>query len=154
MFLNIGILILSFQTLECWSYFNKLWNFDLIVPNVVILAPFVKALELLSYPCKHWNSIFIHIKILALFLWTLEFWSYSSKHCNSDLILLKGGILGLFFYTLAFWSYPSKHGICGQIIKIGIRILFFQLFEFRCCFYKHWNSDLILQNIWILVLFL
>ena len=68
MFLNIGILILSFQTLEFWSYFNKLWNFDLIVSNVVILALFVKALELLSYPCKHWNSIFIHIKILALFL--------------------------------------------------------------------------------------
>ena len=54
MFLNIGILIFSFQTLEFWSYFNKLWNFDLIVPNVVILAPFVKALELLSYP---WQTL-------------------------------------------------------------------------------------------------
>ena len=40
---NIGILILSSQTLEFWPYFYKHWNFDLNLPDIGIL--------IFSFPC-------------------------------------------------------------------------------------------------------
>ena len=163
---TIRILVLLLYVLEMWTYpskhwssgllFFQLWNSDLILPNTgflvllythrfsellllncEILALVVYTLVFWCYHSKLWNSgrISISIGISILFFPTLQFLPYFCKHWNSDLILLKVGKLGLLSCTLAFWSYPSKHGNCGQI-------------------YKDWNSDLILQNIWILVLFL
>ena len=54
-FIPIGFLIFSFQTVEFWPYFCTHRFFDLLLPNSGILASFVKALELLSYTSKHWN---------------------------------------------------------------------------------------------------
>ena len=38
----MGILILSFQTLEFWPFFYKHWNSDLILTNTGILALFLR----------------------------------------------------------------------------------------------------------------
>ena len=38
-------------------------------------------------------------------------------------------------------------GIVTIFIKIGIVMLSYQLLEFWCYSYEHWNSDLILRNI-------
>ena len=64
--INIGILILFFQTLEFWSYSSKRWSSGPILMNV----------EFCCYPQKHWN-------FLASFLKALEFSSYPPKHWNS-----------------------------------------------------------------------
>ena len=134
--MKIGILILSFQTLEFWSYSFKCWDSDLILWNGRILISFFQELELWSYSYKHWNSdlIFSNVGILILFFQALELWPYSYE-C---------GILLLPSETLEF---------SGLIFKsIGIRILSSQTLEFWPCFCKHWNFDLNLSNIGILAL--
>lgn len=79
-----GILVLKFKFCP---YFYTVWNFDVILPNIAILALSVYTLKFLSYRSKPWNSgpIFIHI-------YTLAFWPHPWKHCNSGLILLHIGI--------------------------------------------------------------
>ena len=137
-FINIGILILSFQTLHFYPYLYTHWNSYLIHLKVWILPYFY----------AHWNSylilpprtlefcpIFINIGILI----------YPSKHCKS----------GTFLYTLVSLSDLSKHWNSGCIsISVGIMILLIQILEFWPCFYKHWNSHLILPNTGNLALFL
>ena len=79
-FIPIEIVILSFGTLEIWPYFVTHWNFDLIVPNIGILANFY----------KHWTSYLIlplQTEILALSFQTLEFFLIIYTHWVSDLIL-------------------------------------------------------------------
>ena len=149
-FINIGILILSFKTLHYYFLSLPLYT-----------------LEFLSYPSKGLNS--------ALFLCTLEFWPHPFRHWNSYLILpprtlefcpifINIGILiypskhcksGTFLYTLVFLSDLSKHWNSGRIsISVGIMILLIQILEFWPCFYKRWNSHLILPNTGNLALFL
>ena len=153
-FFSFGILILSFQTLDFWSFFYTHRCSDLLLLNCGILALVVYTLVFWSYHSKRWNSgrISISIGISIVFFPILQFLPYFCKHWNSDLILSKVGTLGLLSYTLALWSYPFKHGNCGQI-KTGILILFFKTFEFWCFFCKRRNSDLILSNFGILALF-
>ena len=109
-FINIGILSISFETLEFWPFFLQTfellsnpstnwnfwpyfftdWNFHLILPNIWILALFLKTLEFLSYP-----SI-ANIEILALSFQTMEFWPIIYAHWFLELILQNTGILALF----------------------------------------------------------
>ena len=123
--INIGILILYFQTLECCCYRSNHWNSDLILQK----------LEFCCYPSKPWNSrpinklrdshlILSNIGILSFSFQTLEFWAYFYTHRFSYPILSNSGILALFVLALELLSYPCKH-----------------------C-----NSDLILPNIGILAL--
>ena len=107
--------------------FYKHWNSYLILPNVGILAPFY----------KHWNSHWIHsyFGILALFF----------ADWNFQLILPSIWILALFLQTLEFLSYSFT-------ANIKILVLSFQTMEFWPNIYKHWFSDLNLQNIGILAL--
>ena len=84
------------------------------------------------------------------------------KRSNSDLILPRIGILILFFQALELWPYSYECGILllpsetlkfsGLIFKsIGILILSSQTLEFWPYFCKHWNFDLNLPNIGILI---
>ena len=79
---NIGILALSFQTLELFSLPSKLWNSDSIF----------QTWKYWPNPFKDWNSdlILSNTKILTI-------------------ILLNTGILAVSFQTLEFWSDPLKH---------------------------------------------
>ena len=80
---NIGILALSFQTLE-------------FLPN-----PF-KHLNSVRIFSKHWNCDFMFpvIGLLTLSFQTLEFWSYPYKHWNSDVIFSNIGVLTLSFFNM------------------------------------------------------
>ena len=92
---NIGILSFSFQTLEFWAYFYTHRFSYPILSNSGILALFVLALELLSYPC---NTV-----ILILSFQTLEFWPCPYKPWNYDLFFQKNiGLLTLFLWTSDF----------------------------------------------------
>ena len=154
--IKIGILISSFQTLEFWPFFHTHWFWDLIIWNCWILALFVKALELLSYPFKHWNSrpIFVKIGIPFSSFQTLEFWSDPFKRWNSCPLFINLGILASFWYTLVFWSYLSKHWNFDPIYNDGNYDLMLRLMGFYGDSHKHRNSDLILPKIGVLVLFL
>ena len=160
--MNIGILILSFQTLHFYPYLDTHWNSYspyLIHLNVGILAlaifihigilttSFQALILILSSHCKHWNS--------ALFLKTLELSFYPSKHWKS----------GPFLYTLVFLCDLFKQWNPSPIfIHIGTIILSFQTLEswpynfkplgFWPYFYIHCNSHLILPSTIILALFL
>ena len=124
-----GILTPSFQTLEIQPYLYTHWNSYLILPNVWILAPFY----------KHWNfdRIPSHFGILALFF----------TDWNFQLILPSIWVLALFLQTLEFLSYPFTGNI--KIVALS-----FQTVELWPNIYIHWFSDLNLQNIGILALFL
>ena len=73
------MLISLFQTLEFWSF----------LPNIGILVLSFETLELLSYSSKLWNSgpIVIEIGIVIISFQTLELRLYAFKRWNSDLIL-------------------------------------------------------------------
>ena len=118
-FIPIEIVILSFGTLEIWPYFVTHWNFDLIVPNIGILAIFY----------KHWTSYLIlplQTEILALSFQTLEFFFIIYTHWVSDLILQNIRILAQFQLGLELWCYASKQWNSSPIFKdIGILILSF-----------------------------
>ena len=66
----------------------------------------------------------------------MDLWSYPGKRWNSVPIFVHIGILILSLQILVFSPY-----------------LFFQTMEFWLQFYKDWNNDLILPNIWILAFF-
>ena len=109
--MNIGILILSFETSEFWRYFYNCWNSDLILSNIGILALFSSVCLLQSgcagpinyhvFPPGTLASLGIlrNVGILALFLivsfQTLEFW----------LSFIHIGFLILCFQTTGSWSY-------------------------------------------------
>ena len=67
-------MILSLQTLEFCPYFYAHWFSDIVLRNSVILALFLIALELLSYPPKLWDSssISMSIRTILLSFQTLE----------------------------------------------------------------------------------
>ena len=136
-FIHVGIIILSFQTLESWPYnlyytleFSphpfKHWNFaPIICYNHWNSGPIVRNMGIFVIPST------ANIEILALSFKTLEFSSYLYKHCNSHLILPNTLILALFLYTLEFWPHPSKFWDYGPVfIRIGILALFLQTWEF------------------------
>ena len=162
---NMGILTLSFETLEFWSYPSKHWNSspyyskhwylssysskhwssDLILRNIGILMLSLQTLELCPCPCTPWNS--------SRVLWNIITFISFSKHRN----------YGLFFYKL--WisrSYPSKHWnsplsfqtlqIWSHLFNIGVSTLSFKRIEFLPYPSKHWHSALILLKIIILAL--
>ena len=162
-----GILFSSFQTLEFWPYFYKLWNFCLYLP--------LQSLEFWPYPSNHlilalvyahWFSgrIFLHI----------EFLSYRSKPENTGPIFIYIGIVTSPFQRSYFWPcsykhwtysyrhwntypilFPCKHWNSGpSFIVIGNLILSFQTLEFWPYFNAHWFSYLFMQNIGILAFFL
>ena len=156
-FIHIGTLILSFQTLGFWPYFYTHWNFDLILRNKGILALSLHTFKFWSYRSnvgimvlfvnigflilsfkKPWDSgpVSLNIAIMMFSLRTLDFLPYFYR--NSDLILPNIGIRILTFQAIQ--SGPSS-------IRIGLMILFFQTLEFWSCFYTHWNFDLMLRNI-------
>ena len=132
------VVIFSLQTVEFWPNFYTLWLSDLILQNIEILAVFLQALELWSYPCKRWNSgsISIHIGILILPLQIiLVFYPYFCRHRNSDLILPNIGIqnsiiviLALFFQTLEFLSHSFTANI--EILAPSFEKCEFWLFVF------------------------
>ena len=110
-FIHIGTLILSFQTLGFWPYFYTHWNFDLILRNKGILA-----LSLHTLYFKFWSYrsnvgimvLFVNIGFLILsFKKTLGLWPCFFKHWNYDVILANIGFLAVFLSE--FWSYSSKH---------------------------------------------
>lgn len=137
-----------------WPYCFKQWNCDLIIPMIGILMLSFQSLEFWGYRFEQWNrgSIVINIVLLTLSFLALEFWPFLYKHCkaflivpnigilnhfyehcNSHLSLSPFGILALLLWTLTFWFYPYRHWNSG-------------LFD------RHWNSDLIIPNIGILIL--
>ena len=171
-FIHIGILTSSFQTLQFWPYLYTHWSsylivlnlgiralflctfthwhFDLILENIVILALSCYTLEFGSHPLKHWTSspIFINIGILTISFQTLEFWPFFFyKDWNSYLIHPQIGISGPTFYSLEFSPHPSEHLNSGPILT-SIEIL---ILSFHC---KHWNSGVILPNNGILAHYL
>ena len=103
-----GILISSFQTLEFWPYFYKLWNFYLYL--------LLQSLEFWPYPSNHLIlALCMHIGFLAVSFYILNFY----------LIVLNLKILALFLYTLELWPHPSKDRIFGPVlINTGILDLF------------------------------
>ena len=126
-FTNIGILTISFQTLEFWPFFfYKHWNSYLIHPQIGISGPIFYSLEFSPHPSEHLNSgpILTNTGILML-----------SFHCKQWNFFINTGILTLFFQTLEFLYFPSKHWNSGPTFNT---LLF----------------DLILQDIGILALFL
>ena len=162
-FIHIGILTSSFQTLQFWPYLYTHWSsylivlnlgiralflctfthrhFDLILENIAILALSCYTLEFGSHPLKHWTSspIFVNTGILTISFQTLEFWPFFYNNWNSYLIHPQIGISGPIFYSLEFAPHPSEHLNSGPILtSIGILIL-----SFHC---KHWNSGVILPN--------
>ena len=139
-----------FLTLEFLPYFNAHWNFDVILRNIDTLTLFLQSLQFLTCPStanvwilapfyKHWDfdRIPSHFGILALFF----------TDWNFQLILPSIWILALFLQTLEFLSYPFTGNI--KIVALS-----FQTVEFWPNIYIHWFSDLNLQNIGILALFL
>ena len=127
---SVGILTLSFQTLEFWPclYMYKHWNYDLIIFSFQTLESwsylFLFTLELLSYPSKHWNPG----PIIYLY-YTLEFSPHPLKHWN--------------FAPIVFYNHWNSGPI---LTNMGMFIFSFH--------WKHWNSGSILQNLGILVLIL
>ena len=99
-FIYIGILMLSFQTLEFWSYFYICRFSDLLLQRGEILALFL-------YP-----SVFF----LIFSFQTVEFWPYFYTHRFSDLLLPNSGILASFVKALILLSYPSKHWNCDPFL--------------------------------------
>ena len=81
------------------------------------------------------------------FLHTLEFLPCFFTDWNFQLILPSIWILALFLQTLEFLSYPFTGNI--KIVALS-----FQTVELWPNIYIHWFSDLNLQNIGILALFL
>ena len=108
---NMEILAPPFQTMEFWPYFYKLWNYDLIRPNIGILALFYTQWNsglilintcLLSCPSTAITGILVLfsqtlIWILPLFLYTLQIWRHSSKHCSFGPICMHIEVLILSF---------------------------------------------------------
>ena len=97
-FIEIGILILSFQLWEFWCYFYEHWNSDLILLKAGILGLFFYTFAFWCYPSNHGNCGHIYRdwnSILFFQLW--EFWCYFYKVWNSDLILQNIWIPVLFF---------------------------------------------------------
>ena len=89
-FMHIGILILSFQTLEFWPFFYKHCISYLIHP--------LQTLKFVPYPSNHFNfgPLFIHIRFLMLCFKTYGFWPYFFLYWNYDIMVPKNGILALF----------------------------------------------------------
>ena len=108
-FIHIGTLILSFQTLGFWPYFYTHWNFDLILRYKGILALSLHTFKFWSYRSNVGIMVlFVNIGFLILsFKKTLGFWPYFFKHWNYDVILANIGFLAVFLSE--FWSYSSKH---------------------------------------------
>ena len=99
-FIHIGILTSSFQTLQFWHYLYTYWSSYLIVLNLGI-----RALLLCTFTHWHFDLILENIAILALSCYTLEFGSHPLKHWTSRLIFINIGILTLSFQTLEFWPF-------------------------------------------------
>ena len=135
--ISIWDIILSFQTWEFRASAIKHWNSGTICVHVWILALFH----------KHWNShlIHTHFGIMALFFTHWNFPLILSNIKNSGPISIITEILALFLQTLEFLSYPSTGG--NEYLASS-----FQTLEFWLIVYTHWFSDLILQNIGILIL--
>ena len=133
-FLNIAISTLTFQTLTFWPFPSKDYNSGTIPWSIGILILFFQTLEFWPYPSNHWNSYLVvaNIGTLPLSLQTLQFWPYLSKHCNLHFTLS--------LQTLEFWSYSSIH--CNSSLH-------WSLSSYSS---KHETSDIILQNIGILML--
>ena len=148
-FINIGILNLSFQTLGLWPF---------IIHIVFVIRSF-QTVEFSSHPFKRWDSgpIFINTLILTLSFQRFKFLFYPSTE-NIGILSLsfhKIGILALLLYTMEFKSFLSKRWNSGVIfIDIGILMLSLQTMEFWPYFCTHWNYGLISPNILILALFL
>ena len=87
--ISIGIVILSFQTLEFLSYPSNQWNSS---PICLIVRILILSFQILVF----WYWYFLTIAILNFFLQTLEFWSYIYTHWICHVILQNGGILALY----------------------------------------------------------
>lgn len=98
-FIHVGILTSSFQTLQFWPYLYTHWISYLIVLNLG-----TRALFLCTFTHWHFDLILENIAILALSCYTLEFGSHPLKHW---------WLLALFLQTLEFLPYPSKRWNSG-----------------------------------------
>ena len=159
--------------MELWSYASKEWNSSPIFINTGILTLSFQTLEFLYCPSKHFN--------FGPIFYTLRVWSHRSKHWpylyahwNSYLILPNVGIFLFFFYkhcssyliyplqTLKFSPYPSNHFNLAHYLytsfsdvmlqNIGILALFLFVLELWYNGSKEWNSSPIFINIGILTL--
>ena len=170
-------LVLPLQTLKLRPYPSKHWNSGPTFINIGILLLLFQTLEFcrilytlafLSYPSKRRNfsPTFIHIDffylilqnlgILALFsLSDIRILSYFYKHSNTYFLLPNPGMFWPFFIHFFFLCDPSKHWNYGPLfIHIGFLILFFKTLEFWRYFCRYCNSFLILLWTGILALFL
>ena len=132
---------------------SKWWNSGPISISIGIIILSFQTLELLSYPSKHWNSIpvCLIVGILILSFQILVFWPICFDHCNSEL-LLNTGIFMLYLCILVLSSYRSKRWNSSPIsISIRISILFFETLEFWSYPFKPWNSSPVCINIRILI---
>ena len=165
--ISTGIFFLFLETLEFSSHPFRRCNSGPFSISIGIMILLIQTLELLSCPST------ANIEIEALSFQALEFWPYFYKHCNSHLIVPNTEIWALLLYTLIFLSYPSEPLDFRPVyVSIGILILSFQIWtsgpflfalklwsikqtlEFWLIIYTQWFSDLILQNLGILALFL
>ena len=172
----MGNLALSFQSLEFWPYPSKHWNFDLILPNIVILALSIlnianlavillkigvlilslKTLEFLCYLCKHWNSapIPVYFGILAVFferLWFL-FPFPNIRILVSFFIYIKFGFLALILADTGINPTFQTLQFWSHFFNIGLSILSFQTLEFWSYPSKSRNSGPVLPKLVILAL--
>ena len=95
----IGIVALSFQTFEFWPYPYTHWNSYLILRNIEILTPFL-----------HLNSgpILTNIGILILY--------FHCKHWNSGLILPNKGISPIIYTHCSFILILQNTGILALFL--------------------------------------
>ena len=185
-YLALGLLL---QLLELWPYPFKHSNAGLIFIHIGILTSSLQTLQFLPYLFTHWGCyLVVNLGTRALFLYTLEFWPHHFKYRNSGPIFMNIGIPSLSFQTLEFWpyfytnsySYPSKRLNSGplflhtlffwsypskpsgpvsistgiMILSLGILVSSFETLQFWPYLYTHGRSYLIDLNLGILALFL
>ena len=111
-----------------WLKPFKHWNWHLILLNIGISILSFQTLEFAPYPFKDWIRTLnlSNIRICALSFQRLDSHLKPFEHWNLHLILLNIGIRILYFQTLEFAPYPFKDWIRTlNLSNIGIGILSF-----------------------------
>ena len=132
-FIHIGILTSSFQTLQFWPYLYTHWSSYVIVLNLWIWALFLG-----TFTHWHFDLILENIAVLVLSCYTLEFGSHPLKYWTCSLIFINIGILAFFYKHWNSYLIHPQIGISGPIfLQIGIFTSSFRTFELWPYSYKH-----------------
>ena len=116
--ISIGISIFFFPTLQFLPYFCQHRNFDLILLKVGTLGFLIYWLSDLILPNMGIVARFIKTGILILFFKTFEFWCFFCKRWNSDLILSNFSILALFSFGSLHHRVLTVLFKCVAIIRL------------------------------------